>query len=312
MARAWDLLVRQIDEIFGWSPAPAPGASRPGAMADGELRAALHAVAAGLLHAINPARQASFPADGDPRWRFNLPATAQAHVRAMATAASEAFAAAVTGLDSHASSAALAAVGRLAETLARARWLLEPADPGRRRERGYALTAQAISRLAATADRAREAGGTDQAGWVGQIADRAATMNARLAELIRDDELAAVPVPDRLGLLPAYLSGGELQLFSLLSAADPGAVTAPSALFYHEAGAGDALRAFQRLHVTRAFWLARAITLYADICAAAAPVLGRSDWPGIISRAQARFRPLGHEAERRYGQRLQRGLHPGL
>ena len=312
MARAWDLLVRQIDEIFGWSPAPAPGAGRPGAMGDGELRAALRAVAAGLIHAVNPARQVSWPADGDPRWRFNLPATAASHVHAMAAAASEAFGAAVTGLDSHASSAALAAVGRLAETLARTRWLLEPADAGQRRERGYALTAEAISRLAAMTGRARQAGDTDQAGWVRQIADRAATMDARLADVIADDGLAAVPVPDRLGLLQAYLPGGELQLFSLLTAAEPGAAIAPSALFYSEAGVGDALRAFQRLHVTRAFWLSRAITLYADICSEAAPVLGRADWPEIISRAQARFRPLGHEAERRYGHRLQAGLHPGL
>ena len=167
MTKAWDRLPQQIDEVLGWSPtgAPAPGERRPSAMADGELRAALRAVASGLVKDIDPALQASFPAEDDPRWRFNLPACVPTHIHHMFTEASDAFGLAVTGLDRHASSADLAAVGRLADILARARWLLEPSDAGQRRERGYALAEAAIAGLRAASDRADEAGGTDQPAW---------------------------------------------------------------------------------------------------------------------------------------------------
>jgi len=80
----------------------------------------------------------------------------------------------------------------------------------------------------------------------------------------------------------------------------------------NEPAAGDALRDFQRLHLSRAYWLARAITLYADVCDTAAPVLGRRDWKETVARAGARLGPLSEEAGRRYRQRVQRGLHPGL
>jgi hypothetical protein len=66
------------------------------------------------------------------------------------------------------------------------------------------------------------------------------------------------------------------------------------------------------LHLTRAYWLARAIELYAGVCAAAGPVLGRADWGETVAMTEARLRPLAEETARRYRQRLQRGLHPGL
>jgi len=317
VTKAWDRLTQQIDEVLGWSPAQGPGTGerRPSAMADGELRAALRAVAADLIKAVDPALQASFPAEDDPRWRFNLPATPQAHIHHMFTDASDAFGLAVTGLDRHASSADLAVVGRLAEILARARWLLEPSDAGQRRERGYALTEEAIIQLRRTGDRAGDAGsagGAGQSGLADQIADRAATMQARLNELRQDDGAAAAGVPKRRKLLQAYLPGGDAELFALLSAADPQAAVAPSALFYREPSAGDQLYSFQRFHLTRAYWLARAAELYAALCAAAGPVLGRGDWPEAVTMIEARLGPLAEEASRRYRQRLQRGLHPGL
>jgi len=314
VTKAWDRLTQQFDEVLGWSPAgaPGPGERRPSAMADGELRAALRAVASGLVKDIDPALQASFPAEDDPRWRFNLPSTAPAHVQHMFTEASDAFVLAVTGLDRHASSADLAVVGRLAEILARARWLLEPPDAGPRRERGYALTEEAITQLRSASDRADDAGGAGQTGLAGEIAGRAATMAARLAELRQDDGLQAVPVPKRRKLLRAYLPGDDAELFALFSTADPRGAVALSALFYREPSAGDALYNFQRFHLTRAYWLARAVELYAGICAAAGPVLGRGDWSETVAMAEARLRPLAEETARRYRQRLQRGLHPGL
>jgi hypothetical protein len=311
VARAWDQLVQQIDEFLGWSPGPVPTVRRPSAMADGELRAALRAVAAGLAGAVDPAQRVGVPAGNDPRWRFNLPAAVQTHVPAMFAEASDAFSLAAAGLDDHASPAALAAVGRLAEALARTRWLLEPSDARQRQERGYALAGAAIARLRAISDRAEEAGDADHASLAGEIADRAATMDSRLAELIAADGLQAVRVPKRVQLLREYLPDG-VELLALLSAADSRPAITPSALFYSEPGTGDALRDFQRLHLTRAYWLAQAITLYADMCQVAAPVLGRGDWEETIATAGSRFRPLCQEAGRRYRQRLQRGLHPGL
>jgi hypothetical protein len=312
VTKAWDRLTQQIDEVLGWSPASAPGPaeSRPSAMADGELRAALRAVASGLVKDINPALQASFPAEDDPRWRFNLPAAAQAHAHHMFTEASDAFGLAVTGLERHASSADLAVVGRLAEILARTRWLLEPSDAGQRRERGYALTEEAIGQLRSASEHADDADA--DAGLAGQIAGRAATMEARLAELRQDDGLRAVAVPKRRKLLQAYLPGDDAELFALLSATGPRAAVALSALFYREPGTGDALYNFERFHLTRAYWLARAVGLYAGVCAAAGPVLGRADWVETAATAEARLDPLAEETARRYRQRLQRGLHPGL
>ena len=314
VTKAWDRLTQQIDEVLGWSPAQGPGTGerRPSAMADGELRAALRAVAAGLIKAVDPALQASFPAEDDPRWRFNLPATPQTHIHHMFTEASDAFGLAVAGLDRHASSADLAVVGRLAEILVRARWLLEPSDAGQRRERGYALTEEAIIQLRRAGDRAGDAGGAGQSGLTGQIADRATTMEARLTELRQDDGLRAVRVPKRRKLLQAYLPGGDAELFALLQAADTQAAVAPSALFYREPSAGDPLYSFQRFHLTRAYWLARAAELYAALCVAAGPVLGRGDWTEAVTVTDARLRPLAEETSRRYRQRLQRGLHPGL
>jgi hypothetical protein len=312
VTRAWDLVVQQIDEILGWSPGPGPVPSvrRPSAMADGELHAALRAAAAGLMHSFDPA-QAGAAAGGDPRWRFNLPAVAETQVPALFAEASDGFRLAVTGLEDHASAAALAAVGRLAETLARTRWLLEPASPAERRERGFALAAAAIDRLRVLSDRAELAGDPDHGDLAGEIADRAVTMESRLTELREADGLRAVRVPKRHKLLQAYLPAGA-ELLALLATDDPSPATAPAGLFYAEAGAGDALRGLQRQHLTRAYWLAQAIVLYADMCRAAAPVLGRGDWEQAVAAAEPRYRPLWNEAGRRYRQRLRRGLHPGL
>jgi len=314
VTKAWDRLTQQIDEVLGWSPAqtPAAGERRPSALSDGDLRAALRGVASGLIRAVDPALQASFPAEDDPRWRFNLPLTAQTHIHHMFTEASDAFGLAVTSLDRRASSAELAVVGRLAEILARARWLLESSDAGQRRERGYALTEEAIIQLRRAGDRAGDVDGTGQSGLADQIADRAATMVARLNELRQDDGAAAVHVPKRHKLLQAYLPGGDAERFALLSAADPQAAVTPSALFYREPSGGDPLYSFQRFHLTRAYWLARAAELYAGLCAAAGPVLGRGDWGEAVTMIEARLSPLAEEASRRYRQRLQHGLHPGL
>jgi hypothetical protein len=314
VTKAWDRLTQQIDEVLGWSPAqaPGPGERRPSAMADSELRAALRGVASGLIKDVDPGLQASFPPEADPRWRFNLPATPQAHLHHMFTEASDAFGLAVTGLDRHASPADLAVVGYLAEILARARWLLEPPDAGPRRERGYALTEEAISQLREAGERADDAGGAGQTGLAGQIADRAATMAARLAELRQEDGLQAVPVPKRRKLLRACLPGDDAELFAVLQATGPRPPVALSALFYREPSAGDALYHFERFHLTRAYWLARAIELYAATCAAAGPVIGRGDWTETVAVTDARLRPLAEETARRYRQRLQRGLHPGL
>ena len=311
VTRAWDQLLQQIDDFLGWSPGPVPRLRRPSAMADGDLRAALRAVASGLIDATGPAGRAAAAAGGDARWRFNLPAAVETHVPAMFTEASDAFRLAVGGLDDHASPAGLAAVGRLADTVARARWLLEPSDPAQRRERGYALAASAIARLRSISEHAEEAGDTDDAELPGEIADRAATMDAKLAELRQANGVPAVKVPKRRKLLQGYLPAGA-EPFAMLTAADSRPAITPSALFYCEPGTGDPLRDFQRLQLARAYWLAQAITLYADMCEIAAPVLGRGDWEETIATAGTRFRPLCQEAGRRYRQRLQRGLHPGL
>lgn len=311
VTRAWDLLIRQIDDILGWTPPSPPGLRRPSAMSDGELRAALRAVAASLTGTNDPARRTGVAAPGDPRWRFNLPAAVETLVPAMFAEASDAFGLACTGLDDQASAASLGAVGRLAETLARARWLLEPSDAGQRRERGYALADEAISRVTELSGRAWEADHGDHADLAGEIADRAGTMAARLAELRVADGLRAVRVPKRRKLLQAYLPDGA-ELFALMSAADSRPAATASGLFYTEPGTGDALRGFQRQHLTRAYWLAQAITLYADVCAVCGTVMGRPDWEESIATAAAGFRPLCEEADRRYRQRLRRGLHPGL
>jgi hypothetical protein len=136
-------------------------------------------------------------------------------------------------------------------------------------------------------------------------------MDAKLAELRQADGLRAVKVPRRRALLRGYLPAGA-ELFALLAATDSRPATTLSALFYCEAGTGDPLRDFQRLQLTRAYWLAQAITLYADMCRIAAPVLGRGDWAETITAAERRYRPLCDEAVQRYQQRLRRGLHPGL
>jgi hypothetical protein len=315
VTKAWDQLLQQIDDFLGGSSGPVPSMRRPSAMGDGELHGALRAVAAGLIDAIGPAGRAGSAAQSDfpedARWRFNLPAAVQTHVPAMLTEASDAFRLAVGGLDDHASPAAIAAVGRLADTAARTRWLLEPSDPAQRAERGYALAAAAIARLRNISVHAEDADDTDHADLAGEIADRAATMDARLAELRQADGLPAVKVPKRRTLLQTYLPAGA-EPFALLTATDPGPAVTPSAMFYCEPGTGDPLRDFQRLQLTRAYWLAQAITLFADMCEAAAPVLGRADWAETITVAERRFRPLCEEAALRYRQRLRRGLHPGL
>ena len=313
VSRAWDQVVRQVDEVLRWSPGPAPAGRRsPAAMADGELGEALLAIAFGLIDAIDPARVASVPAAGEPRWRFNLPATVETHVRSMVTEASHAFRLAVVGLRDQASLADLTAVGRLADILVRARWLLEPSDPDQRRERAYALTAEAIAWFSAMTDRSAEASGAGQPDLPGEIADRATTMAAKLAELTQEDGLREVRVPKRRGLFEAYLPGSGLTLYALSSAATSRPGSPLSGLFYSEPGTGNALSNFQRLHVTRAYWLAQAIMLYADLCDAAAPVLGQPEWQEIIAAVEPRLRPLGEEADRRYQQRLHRGIHPGL
>jgi hypothetical protein len=322
VTKAWDRLLQQVDDFLGWTPGPVPSVRRPSAMADGELRATLRAVAAGLADTTSPAGRgaaasaasAAVPANGDARWRFNLPAVVDTQVPAMLAEASDAFRLAVGGLDDHASPAALAAVGRLADTVARTRWLLEPSEPAQRRERGYALAEAAIGRLRRIGGHAEEiedTGSDGLADLAGEIADRAATMYARLAELRQADGLRAVKVPKRRALLQGYLPAGA-EPYALLTAADPGPATTPSALFYCEPGSGDPLLDFQRLHLTRAYWLAQAIILYAAMAEAAAPVMRRGDWAETMAAAQPRFRPLCEEAGRRYRQRLRRGLHPGL
>ncbi len=313
VTRAWDQVVKQVDEMFRGMPGPAPAPrSSPAAMSDGELAEALLAVASSLIGSIDPARQAMFPALEDARWRFNLPVTVEAHMRAMFTEGSDAFGLAVTGLGDHVSSAGLGAIGRLAEILVRARWLVEPADATLRRERGYALTADAITWLRKTSGRAEDVGEVGQPDLADDIADRTDTMADRLAEIRQDDGLQPVPVPKRGKLLDAYLPGSGLALFALLTAAGSRPGAAPSGLFYTEPHAGNATYSFQRLHITRAYWLGQAIALYAHLCDTALPVLGRDDWKEVIATAEIRLRPLSQEAERRYQRRLQRGLHPGL
>lgn len=313
VTRAWDQVVKQVDDMFRGMPGPAPAPrSSPAAMSDGELAEALLAVASSLIGGIDPARQATFPVQEDPRWRFNLPATVGTHMRAMFTEASDAFGLAITGLGHRASSADLGAVGQLAEILVRARWLVEPADAPLRRERGYALTADAITWLRKTSGRAEDVGEVGHPDLAGDIADRADTMTARLAEIREDDGLEPVKVPKRSKLLDAYLPGSGLALFALLTAAGSRPGAAPSGLFYAEPQVGNATYSFQRLHIVRAYWLAQAITLYAHLCDTAVPVLGRDDWKEVIATAEIRLRPLSQEAVRRYQRRLQRGLHPGL
>jgi hypothetical protein len=343
VTKAWDRLLQQVDDFLGWAPGPIPSVRRPSAMGDGELRGVLRGVAASLIDATvaagradpaaragttgladatgraDPAARAGTTgladaADDDARWRFNLPAVVDTQVPAMLSEASDAFRLAVNGLEDHASSASIGAIGRLAETAARTRWLLEPPEPAQRRERGYALAEAAIARLRSIGGHAEEiedTGSDGLADLAGEIADRAATMDARLAELRQAEGLRAVKVPKRRTLLQSYLPAGA-EPFALLTAADPGPATTPSALFYCEPGGGDPLRDFQRLQLTRAYWLAQAIILYAAMCEAAAPVLGRGDWAEAIAAAEPRFRPLCDEAGRRYRQRLRRGLHPGL
>lgn len=321
VTKAWDRLLQQIDDILGWAPGPIPSVRKPSAMGDGELRGALRAVAASLIDVTSPAGRAgpagrteAAAATGDARWRFNLPAVVDTQVPAMLAEASDSFRLAVGGLENHASSAAIGAVGRLADTVARTRWLLEPPEPAQRRERGYALAGAAIDRLrriSGNAGEIEDTGSDGLADLAGEIADRAATMDTRLAELRQADGLRAVKVPKRRTLLQNYLPAGA-EPFALLTATDAGPASTPSALFYCEPDSGDPLRDFQRLQLSRAYWLAQAIILYAAMSEAAAPVLRRGDWAETIAAAEPRFRPLCDEAGRRYRQRLRRGLHPGL
>jgi hypothetical protein len=310
--KAWDNLVRQVDEVLGWSPPPEPGRQSARTSADGELYQGLRSEASRLIAAIGPAGAARFTVEDDPRWRFNLPVTPAEHVRAMFSEASDGFGLAIAALDGHASPASIAAVAGLAENLVRARWLLEPSDADGRRERGYALTAEAIAWFRLTSRRAEDAGGADEAGLAREIADRTGTMEARLADLVREDGRRLAPVPKRRLLLQAYLPGASLAPFALFPAAGSRPAGTPSALFYREPAAGHALHNFQRRYLTRAYWLGHAITFYAGLCQAAGPVLGRGDWGETIAAGQATFRPLAGEADRRYRQRLHSGLHPGL
>src|SRR5260370_26408889 len=102
----------------------------------------------------------------------------------MFTEASHAFSLAVIGLRDHASLADLTAVGRLADILARARWLLEPSEEPVRRERGYALTADATASFRAVSDRSAEAGSGEQRALPREIAGRTATIGTPLSELL--------------------------------------------------------------------------------------------------------------------------------
>ena len=51
VTKAWDQLLQQLDDFLGWSAGTGPSMRRPSEMADGELRAALRAVASGLIDA---------------------------------------------------------------------------------------------------------------------------------------------------------------------------------------------------------------------------------------------------------------------
>src|SRR5260370_36500112 len=177
----------------------------------------------------------------------------------MFTEGSHAFSLAVIGLRDHASLADLTAVGRLADILVRARWLLEPSEADRRRERAYALTAEAIAWFQAMSDRSGERGGADQPDLPGEIADRARTMEARLAEIRQEDGFREVRVPKRRTLFEAYLPGSGLPPFALSSAAASPPGIAPPALLYSWPGPGNMLYNFQRLPLTRPNWHAQSI-----------------------------------------------------
>src|SRR5262249_61898172 len=85
VSRAWDQMVRQVDEVLRWSPGQAPAGRRsPAAMADGELGEALLAIAFGLIDAIDPARLASGPATREPSSRTHLPPSVATPLRAHA------------------------------------------------------------------------------------------------------------------------------------------------------------------------------------------------------------------------------------
>ena len=79
----------------------------------------------------------------------------------------------------------------------------------------------------------------------------------------------------------------RLHAVALLSAAAALAVSALPAgsttMVDPEGNNIDVLYAFQRSQLTRAYWLARAAELYAGLCAAAGPVLGRRDRCGHSS-----------------------------
>ena len=118
-------------------------------------------------------------------------------------------------------------------------------------------------------------------------------------------------MPKRAHLLQEYLPDG-VELFALLSAADSRPAVTPSALFYSEPGTGDALRDFQRLHLTRATGSPRRSPCTRPWPGSPPPFSGAVTGKRPSPRPGPRFRPLCQEASLRYRQRLQRGLHPGL
>ena len=185
-------------------------------------------------------------------------------------------------------------VGRLAEILARARWLLEPSDagaaPGTRLRPDRGGDRPAAPRRATTPRRAGERPG---AALAGEIADRAATMEARLAELGRTTALRAVKVPEAPQAAAGLPAGRRRRAVRAAVRRRPAArpPRRPRCSTASRA-AGDPLYNFQRLHLTRAYWLAQAIMLYAGLCEAAGPVLGRGDWVETITAAEPRLRPL--------------------
>lgn len=311
MTKIFLFLGRQTEQLLGWKPPPSATDERkpPTDMTDKEIREALFRAAADLNDTIGRIHQASFPATDDPRWRYNVPTTVDMHVRAMFTHASDAFGVAIMALQNHASAAALAAIRHLAESLTRVRWLLEPSDTKQRRERAYAITQEAITWQFKMSRHVKEAAtAADPPDLARKIAARADATQARLTELMKQDGLQAVKVPGRPKLFADYMPGIGYVLFALLSSVGSHPAAAQSALFYSEPSTGNAVYDLQELNITRAYWIARAISLYTDLCKAAAPILGWKEWDKIITTAGTKHQHLSDEADRRYQQRLQASL----
>lgn len=305
LAKAFRWLHQQIEQVF---PQPYETARpAPADMTDKQLHNDIHDVGGTLLNSLAPVLMHSFNLHGmaitDPRFHHPMPTTVRGHVLTMTADATDSYGLALVGLNKHATAAALGPIRSLAETLARASWLLENPDEDARQARAYRLTLNAIKQyhqIAKTLGRvAKDIEQTPELAT--RLADAEEKMRRSLKAIVDQD---GITIPDNpgtaSGLIERYLrEHGGYMFCALLSNAGvhPGAGRAY--LFYGQPGTA-AYYDFKGLYHVRAYWIAQDIKLYLALCHLAAPILDWHDWDKIANTAESQLQPLAEEAERRY------------